>query len=620
MNAQNIFAQTRQEVSDFINNYINIVDGYSFNQYQTIKKCHLYYNSHFVSGDVDSNGRKKIFFNIVKSPCKVASRFLNFDTKNIRLISNRREAEMSTFLLEKEIKNWMKDNKVAITLNKIAEKAPIYGSVVLKKTKKGAEIVDLRRLILDQTVETITDSRFIILEHNLTPTQVRAKAKDGWENIEEVINKFYVHNAPQSYIQDGNLNQVISTPLIKIYERYGEVPKSWLDGTEPKENEEMVRSLFIIAGVDNFSVGEDGKTVIKEEGVILFKSKWLDEYPFKDCHYDKTDGRWLGVGVIEDLFQIQERVNELSNEKRESMSISSKHIFQTQDQTIIKNVLRDLSNGAVIMAGQNGGLVPLANEERNLSAFTQEEQKYISQAKELTFSFDATRGESLPATMPATNAVIQDRNVKSVYGVKRENLANMLRFFFTDLIIPQAIKDLTLEHVLHFTGSTEELAKLDSAFVKELSNRRAIDLLLDGQYIDEQVMETIRQDISNQLKEMGADRFILIKDGFYKDADFTFDINIENEQEDSQLITSNLFAIFQALASNPTILQDPVIRTLFYEYAERVGVSPMKIEIANLEKTQTEQTQQPPQQLLAPAPIKGKPAQAVNQESPQVAV
>lgn len=193
-----IFAQIRTEVYDFINNYINIVDGYSFNQYQTIKKCHLYYNSRFISGELDSNGRKKIFFNVVKSPCKVASRFLNFDTKDIRLISNTKDSEMATFLLEKELKNWMKTNKIAITLNKIAELAPVYGSVVLKKTKKGADIVDLRRLILDPTVDTITNSRFVELEHNLTPSQLRAKEKDGWENVEEVINKFYNSKAPES--------------------------------------------------------------------------------------------------------------------------------------------------------------------------------------------------------------------------------------------------------------------------------------------------------------------------------------------------------------------------------------------------------------------------------------
>ena len=610
MNApQNIFAQTRQEVYDFINNDIKIVDGYSFNQYQTIKKCHLYYNSRFVTGDLDSNGRKKIFLNVVKAPCKVSSRFLNFDTKNIRLISNTRNSEMATFLLEYELKNWMKKNKVAITLNKIAELSPKYGSSVIKKTKKGADIVDLRRLVLDPTVDTITNSRFVILEHNLTPTQLRAKQKDGWENVEEVISKFYVNTAPEPYIQDGTLNQVNSTPVIKIYERYGEVPKSWLDGSEPKENEEMVRALFIVAGVNNYGLGEDGKTVTREDGVVLFRSKWFGDWPFRDFHYDKTEGRWLGIGVIEDLFQIQERTNELANEKRDSMTISNKHIFQTQDKTIVKNLIRDLSNGAVIMAGSNGGLVPLANEERNLAAFNSEEMRYANQAKEITFSYDVIRGEQLPTSTPATNAVIQDRNTKSVYGVKRENLANMLRFFFTELVIPQAIKDLTPEHILHFIGSNEELFRIDSALIKEIVNRKALDLLLDGIPVDEMAIEQIKTDVSNQLKEAGTDRFITIKDSFYKNADFTFDINIDNEQEDSQLLTNNLFSVFTALASNPTILQDPVIKALFYEYAERAGVSPMKLEIAAMERDQQQQAQQVQQ------PMGGKmiPAQGMTQ-------
>lgn len=613
-----IFAQIRQEVYDFVNNYINIVDGYSFNQYQTIKKCHLYYNSRFISGELDSNGRKKIFFNVVKSPCKVASRFLNFDTKDIRLISNTKDSEMATFLLERELKNWMKQNKTAITLNKIAELAPVYGSVVLKKTKKGADIVDLRRLILDPTVDTITNSRFVELEHNLTPSQLRAKQKDGWENVEEVINKFYTSKAPESYLQDGNLNQVVSTPSVKIYERYGEVPESWLKGTEAKEDDKMVRALFIVAGVDNFQTGEDGKTVVQEEGIILFKSKWFDDYPFRDFHFDKTEGRWLGVGIIEDLFQIQERTNELTNEKRESMRISTMHIFQTQDRTIVKNVLRDLSNGAVLMAGPNGGLTPLANEERNLGAFTNEEARYSNQAKELTFSYDAVRGDSLPTSTPATNAVIQDRNVKSVYGVKRENLANMLRFFFTDLVIPQAVKDLTPEHIMHFTGTPEELAKLDGVFVKNIAGRMAIDMLLSGKPVYTDDYEAIRESVRKMLTENGADRFITIKDAFYKNADWTFDINIDNEQEDSQLLTNNLFSVFSALASNPGILQDPVIKALFYEYAERAGVSPMKLEIASIQKSEQD-AQMAQAQMAQPARIAGQPAKAVGQSEMETA-
>lgn len=611
--ATSIFAQIRQEVYDFVNNYINIVDGYSFNQYQTIKKAHLYYNSRFVSGELDSNGRKKIFFNVVKAPCKVAARFLNFNTKDIRLISSDADSEMPTFLLEKELKEWMKTNKIAITLNKIAELAPIYGSVVLKKTKKGADIVDLRRLILDPTVDTITNSRFVEIEHNLTPSQLKAKEKDGWKNVDEVIAKFYNTKAPESYIQDGNLNQVYSTPSVKVYERYGEVPKSWLDGTEAKDNDEMVRALFIVAGVDNFQTGEDGKTIVKEEGVILFKSRWYDDYPFRDFHFDKTEGRWLGVGTIEDLFQIQERTNELNNDKRESMRISSMHVFQTQDRTIVKNVLRDLSNGAVLLAGPNGGLTPLANEERNLSAFVNEEQRYANQAKELSFTYDAVRGDSLPSSTPATNAVIQDRNVKSVYGVKRENLANMLRYFFVNLVIPQAIKDLNKEHIMHFTGAPEELDKLDWGIATRMSYDQAKEDILNGIVTSQ---ELIKQGVYSELKKRGADRFILVLQDYYKKAKWTFDINIDNEQEDSQLLTNNLFSVFQALASNPAMLQDPVIKALFYEYAQKLGVSPMKLEIASQQKAdQMAQIAQQPQQ---PQQVVGKPGQASGQNQEPV--
>ena len=242
--------------------------------------------------------------------------------------------------------------------------------------------------------------------------------------------------------------------------------------------------------------------------------------------------------------------------------------------------------------------------------------RYANQAKEITFSYDVIRGEQLPTSTPATNAVIQDRNTKSVYGVKRENLANMLRFFFTELVIPQAIKDLTPEHILHFIGSNEELFRIDSALIKEIVNRKALDLLLDGIPVDEMAIEQIKTDVSNQLKEAGTDRFITIKDSFYKNADFTFDINIDNEQEDSQLLTNNLFSVFTALASNPTILQDPVIKALFYEYAERAGVSPMKLEIAAMERDQQQQAQQVQQ------PMGGKmiPAQGMTQEEPMAKV
>ncbi len=160
----NIYGTIRGEIDDFMYNSIEVVPGYIFNQYDTIKRAHLYLNSRFLDNTLYQN-REKIFYNITKYRRDIAAKFLNIDTKDIRLWELNPKSKWSTFLLEKELQLWMKRNKVGKLLNEIAVEAPSFGSVVLRKTKKGASMVDLRRLFLDPTVETIQKSRFVTVKH-----------------------------------------------------------------------------------------------------------------------------------------------------------------------------------------------------------------------------------------------------------------------------------------------------------------------------------------------------------------------------------------------------------------------------------------------------------------------
>ena len=75
----------QQEVKDFETKNVQIVDGLLFNQKETIEKIYYYYNSQFLTGDRDSEGDKKYFYNIVKNPCKVTTKAIDFDTKHIRI-------------------------------------------------------------------------------------------------------------------------------------------------------------------------------------------------------------------------------------------------------------------------------------------------------------------------------------------------------------------------------------------------------------------------------------------------------------------------------------------------------------------------------------------------------
>jgi hypothetical protein len=577
MQSPNIFSQIRKEKSDFFDQYIQIVPGYSFNQYETLKRIYLYLNSKFEGSSTYLN-RKKLFFNVVVPACEIATKMLNVDTKDIRLIPLNARTHFATYLLEKELKHWLKTSKLANVLNQIADQGPRYGSVVLEKTKDGAQVVDLRRLMLDPTVDTIQKSRFVITTHYMTPSELR---ETGWDAdaIDQAITKFGDAQGSQAYEDSsGEVNQLQSTPYIKIDKRYGEVPLWWIDSKKKpgtKEGDKMVKSLFITAGAEKMNKGSDGK-VIGDAGVILFKSRWYKDWPYKDFHYNKIQGRWLGLGIVEALFDTQVRLNEIKNQKRISMEVSTIHLFQTKDKQIVRNILTDLESGDVLLS-QNG-IEPIANEERNLAAFDSEETSYVQHSQRLSFAYDAVSGETSAASTTATAVINAQQQATSTYGFKRENYTNMLRDFFNDLVMDQLMKDLTPEHIMRFTGTSQELAKLDEAAATLHANDYIKKRTLQGRIVTPEEVEMAKEEARKEYKKLGDSRFVKIKECFYKDVEFEFDFNIGNEQLNPQQVATNAKELLATY--NPQAMQDPRYKVVHDMYAEALGISPGQIELA----------------------------------------
>lgn len=568
---ENIYSTIRKESDDFYHGNISVVPGYSFNQYETIKRCHLYINSKYMDATTFL-GRDKLFFNIVSSPCEVATKMLNIDTKDIRLWPMNPKSHFSTYLLEKELKVWLKKHKLGRVLNQLAYDAPRFGSVVLEKTPDGAEMVDLRKMVNDPTVESIQDSRFVTIISYMTPEELRATK---WDNVEEAINLFGNTSTPPSFEDpSGQLNYLESTPYIKVYKRYGSVPKSWVDGGK---SDKQVRAMFIVAGADYQQVDDKG-TPTGELGVTLFKSRWYKPWPFKDFHYTKVKGRWLGMGVVEMLFDIQERINELKNQKRVSMEVSTIHLFQTKDKTVVRNLIQDTQSGDVLRT--NDPLVPVANEERNLQAFESEEEGYMQHADRLSFAYESVRGEALPSSTPATNALIATQQSTSVFAFKRENLGIFLQDFFNDLVMPQLMKDLTPEHIMRFTGTIDELQKIDEAAAELYAHDFVKKRLIAGIVTSPEELENVKEQVKEKYKTLGEARYLKIKDALYDDMEFEFDFLITNEQAEPTTIMANNEKMLTILGSNPQATQDPIFKMFLYKYAEAIGISPAEIELA----------------------------------------
>lgn len=590
---QNIYAQIRYEVDQFLYNFISPVPGYAFNTYQTIKRTFLYLSNRYENGSYYL-GREKLFFNIITPPVEVATKMLSIDPKNIKLIPTNPESYFPTYLLEKELAQWLKTSEMGKILNQIAEEAPRYGSVFLEKTKDGAKVCDIRRTMYDPSVERILDSRFITTIHYMSDVDLR---NSGWDEqaIELAIERFGNTQAAQA-MEDfsGNLNVMRSSPQVKVYKRYGEVPEWWLDESMPIPQQgsstKMVRSLFITAGPDVLQRNTSGQ-IVGELGVTLFKSKWRGDYPFKDFHYTKIKGRLLGMGVPEMLFDVQTRFNELKNQKRLSMELSTLHLFQTKDKSLVRNVLTDLENGDIMFSPN--GVEPVANEERNLPAFQQEEESYANQVDKLSFAYEAIRGDDQPGNQTLGEVQIQVASATGVYGFKKKNMRYFLKGFFNDLVLPQLIKDLTPEHIMRFTGTAQELDKLDTAAAEIYANDVIIKTAMEGGKVDQALQDTARQKAIKEYRKSGTNRYLKIKEQFYKDAKFDFDFDIENQDTDPNKLLQGIQTLFGFL-QNPAVLQDPRLKMLFYEAAEQFGISPAEMEFADNQATEMQQNGQLP--------------------------
>lgn len=603
----NIFKTIRDERDDFLNNEIEVVPGYNFSQYETVKKIHLYYNSQYVNGNYDViNGvqRKKVFHNISNWRCEVATKMIDLDVKDFTLVSNNPDQDLNVYLLEKELKAWLKKNDMGQILNQISENLPKYGSCVLKKNKDDIYLVDLRYLYNDQASECLEDGRYVLLKNFLSHQELREMGKKGWENVQDAIDNFSgKYNLGYDQLGDGTSmdgslqQQQNDVPLVEVFERYGQVPLSWFTDKEKDENE-YVLAKYICAGVDEVTKNDEG-VITEEDGIILYKEQ-IEEIPFKEVHYNRTAGRWLGIGIVETLFENQRRINEVKNQEAMALELASLQLFQTRDTTIASNILTDVNNGEILRVKSE--ITPIATESRNVTGFKVVSDEIEQHSDSLTFSRDVVSGENPPASATLGAIQIQTQQTTAVFEYKKENIGLFLSEFIEDLVFPQIEKELNKEHVLRLTGSFEEMQKLRNNFVTNCTNREFFDKIISDDNFDptQENYDLIKEIYIQKANAFGDKIWTKVMKNFFKDLDYYVDLTITGENKNPFAQIQNGQALLMTMQKDPTIMQDPVKKKLLFKIMSNMGWHMSELE--DLNSTQPSPMQMQQMQLQANQP------------------
>ena len=562
-----------QEVQDFQNKEVQIVPGLTFNQYDTLNQIHFYYNSKFASGDIDDEGDKKYFLNINKNPCKVCTKSIDFDTKNIRLLTAGGGNPTKTWFMERDLKYWMRKQEFGKVLNRIFKELPIFGTVVLKIVNGEPEFVDLRNFVVEQSADDLDCSNYIVEIHNMTTSEFREAGKTmKWkqEDIDKTIELFH---------------QMKDVSKIRVYERYGEVPEESATGSMKYPYK---RVFWADVGVDEFD--QYGNIKAEHSGVELSSEEWDPEDVEKlywEFHMDKLPGRWLGVGVVETLFEPQIRQNELVNLQSKSSYWAALRIFQSRDSSLNRNLRTEVRNGEVLSVDSEITQVDMS--DRNLPYFNEENQKWMANRDELVFSYDVVQGERLPAGTPLGSAQIATAQTLSYFEGIQEDVALTVKEMLYEVIIPQFEKDATEAHTLRLIGKdldayvamvkNELVAKeVIRLAVESMNSNKPFPTSSDRDAIEIAVEEAIKQ---------GKEKILTIPKNFYKDVKYDIDIDITGESVDTRVRYATKFALLQAITADPTMTQDPIKRRFLYSMAEDGGVNP--VEMFEVERKTTEE-------------------------------
>ncbi len=532
--------------------------GYDWSHVDTLKMIDLYYNSKYKSGAFDSLGLKKFFYNVVKPACDVATKFIDLDTKDVTLIPELPDDEFRVWIMQRKLNQYMKDAGFDALFNEISIALPKYGSVVLKKDKhRKWNMVNIQNLRFNPTVKSLNDSEFV---YELA-TMSRSQIKDmNWN--EKEVTELFKRGYDQSFT---------------IYMCYDKTEKGWTYTvyadlfTKKKGQSGMNRSVE----------SEINNKESSYYGALKLYEGEVKELPYRELHWERVPGRWLGYGFVEYLEENQIAENEAENLERKALIYASLQLWQSRDENVAgQNVLANAQNGDIVKIESE--ITKIDVTDRNLGGYSNTRGNWSRNTERKTFTTNITTGADLPSRTPLGVANLQASLATSYFEIKRENFGIFIKNLVVDDIIPDFEKDTDPKHILSFLSSDEEIEKLDQLIIKRHLDDAVLDYALKHGYFPSVAeRDRVKREMTNKIRE-NRNRYLEIPRGWYRNAKYIVKVNVTGESIDNGARSQVMQLALQIMNTNPAILQNPSTKKIFFSILSMGGVNPIDLGLTDM--------------------------------------
>ena len=576
------------------------------NIYNNLNRIDAYLNSKHISGETDSKGREKPFFNIVTAAVNIWYRATDIDRKNITVRATKLADTVSAFMAALLLQKWMRTSNFGVFLNEWGRTLARYGSAIVKFIEKNgeliAEVIPWNRVICDA----------IDFEQNpkiekiwLTPSQLQKRIKTHGYN-EDFVNQIIEKQDFTTRTTFNNQTKDNKSNYIPIYEIHGELPLSLLTDNE-EDNGDYAQQMHVVCFQERNEKG-------KYDDYTLFSGRESKD-PYMITHLIKEDGQTLSFGAVQHLFEAQWMVNHSQKQIKDQLDLVSKVIFQTSDGNYVgRNALMNIENGDIMVHETNKPLTQIANNSHDITSIQSFQNQWQAIGNQINGISEAMMGEAPPSgtAWRLQNALLQESH--SLFELMTENKGLAIIEMMTTYILPFLKKKMDTTEEISEILSQNQIDFIDKRYLPAEVTRIVNDIkkkvILSGQIYDPANeagdMMQATNEVQDSLNQMGSQRFIKpseIKNKTWKeqlkDFEWDFDIDVTGESKDTQGALATLSTALQIIAGLQGQPMSPEMKVIFDKILSLTGtLSPL--EISQLPKHAPAPTPMAP---IAPTPV-----------------
>lgn len=585
-------ALTSQEKTDWEDGVVFVTDKVAFNMRNLIRVLRKNYWGVFDSPKDPNTGVDKTWVPLTESMVEATIKNIDLDTKDINFRAKKPGAIPLTSVVRNIIKNRLDQIGFGEYLDELERTVAIDGTAVWKtyeetvngKKKMNIKIVDLLNLYTDPLARTMAESSSNI-ERAIVPLS-EFKSMSGWENKDDVSGEvgLSVSSDDRNYANKNGQSK-----MVEVYERWGLMPKSFITGLV-SDDEEYIEGHIVVSGIS-----KNAKCHLIEE------NKKKDEEgnpirPYEEVWLTRVPGRWYGRGVAEKLMMLQVWVNQIVNYRKTRAMVTQLGIFKIKQGSGVtpQMVSKLASNGAITVRSMDD-IEQFVMQDASPASY-KDEEVIQTWAQRVTSAFDVATGESLPASTPATNAVLQAKNADSQFVLIKEGIGMFLQRWIKRQAIPILAKTITQDELVRITGEGDNVEEHDEKIVDQIIFQKLSEAKAKGEFVDPVEVERAKQSFLRRMKLLGKDRFVELKKKL-NFADYDVQVYVTNEEIDKSVLAANLMTALQIGSANP--MSGIPVREVLKQVFDVMGLD------GNLLPEQEPQMMMP--QQAQPAPQQGVP-------------